>query len=184
VFAYSGWLALRLLFDAQIEIHKSRLAVVSGDKFGGVIADRLWRAGANVRQWPHLRDAAAADLAALDALIIADYTRDDLIVGPGGDLSAAELAAACPEATVVQFAGRGDVAGLMAHGMTVYPGIDLPAHRMALTLAALGPRPVVELHAAGLKVGELAARARLGGRALAELDEIILWGHLLGTRLA
>ncbi|MEJ5197352.1 MAG: hypothetical protein WHX53_00370, partial [Anaerolineae bacterium] len=34
VFAYSGWLALKMLFDAQIEVHKSRLAVVSGDKFG------------------------------------------------------------------------------------------------------------------------------------------------------
>jgi hypothetical protein len=183
VFAYSGWLALKMLFEAQIEAHKSRLAVVSSDKFGIVIADRLCRAGADARLLPDLR-VPAAELSGLDALIIADYTRDDLIVGPNGDLSAAALAAVCPEATLVQFAGRIDVAGLSAHGMTVFPGVELPGHRMAFTLAALGPRPVVELHAAGLKVGELAARARLAGCSIVELGEITLRGHLLGARVA
>jgi hypothetical protein len=73
-----------------------------------------------------------------------------------------------------------DVAGLAAAGVQVYPGIEMPGHRMALTLAALGPRPVVELHAAGLKVGEQAARARLAGDPLAE---IVLRGHVLGSRV-
>ena len=89
------------------------------------------------------------------------------------------LAAACAGATVIQFAGRVDVAGLTANGMLVYPAVELPAQRMALTLAALGPRPVIELHTAGLKVGELAARGRMAGRSLAELAEITLRGHLL-----
>ena len=52
VFAYSGWLALKLLFDVQIEAHKSRLVVVSSDKFGPVIVERLRRAGADVRLLP------------------------------------------------------------------------------------------------------------------------------------
>lgn len=180
VFAYSGWLALKMLFDAQIEVHKSRLAVVSSDKFGPVIADRLDRADAVVRLLPHLRGVPAAALADLDALIVADYTRDDQIIGPDGDLSAGELAAAAAGATVVQFAGRVDVAGLTAAGVQVYPGIEMPGHRMALTLAALGPRPVIELHAAGLKVGERAVRARLAGRPL---NEIVLRGHALGSRI-
>lgn len=184
IFAYSGWLALKMLFDAQIEVHKSRLAVVSGDKFGPVIAERLDRAGASVCLLPHLRGAPGAALANLDALIVADYTRDGPIIGPGGDISAEELAAACRGATVIQFAGRVDVAGLVAGGLTVYPGVDLPDHRMALTLAALGPRPVIELHAAGLKVGELAARARLAAGAADRLAEVVLRGHLLGSRVA
>lgn len=184
VFAYSGWLALKMLFDAQIEVHKSRLAVVSSDKFGPVIAERLDRAGASVRLLERLRAVPAAALADLDALIIADYTRADQIIGPGGDVTATALAAMCGGATIVQFAGQVDVAGLVAAGMHVHPGVELPPHRMALTLAALGPRPVIELHAAGLKVGELAVRARLAGRPAAEISEIVWRGHLLGSRVA
>ena len=61
---------------------------------------------------------------------------------------------------MIQFAGRIDAAGLVERGVAVYPGLDLPARRMSMTLGALGPRPVIELHAAGLKVGELALRDR------------------------
>ena len=71
-----------------------------------------------------------------------------------------ELAAASPGIQVVLFAGLIDVSGLQSNGISVYPGDPLPPHRMARTLAALGPSPVVELHAAGLKVGEVAARIR------------------------
>ncbi len=184
VFAYSGWLALKMLFAAQVEVHKSTVVVVSSDRFGPVIADRLRRAGAMVRLLPDLRSVAAGELDRADALIVADYTRSDPVIGPAGDVTAAELAAACPGAAVIQFAGVVDVASLLAHEMPVYPGIDLPARRMARTLADLGPRPVIELHAAGLKVGELAARARLVGRFAAEEAEIVWRGHVLGQRVA
>jgi hypothetical protein len=36
---------------------------------------------------------------------------------------------------------------------------------MGWSLSELGPRPVIDLHAAGLKVGETLARARLSGLA-------------------
>ena len=179
VFAYCGWLALKMLFDAQIEVHKSRLLVVSSDQFGPVIAERLAQAGAAVRLLASLADIGAADLPA-DALIVADYARQDMIIGPGGDVTAAELAAACPGAAVIQFVGQVDAAGLTAAGVHVYPGSELGPRRMALTLAGLGPRPVIELHAAGLKVGELAARARLAGQPAADLAEVRLRGHVLG----
>jgi hypothetical protein len=67
---------------------------------------------------------------------------------------------------VVQFAGRVDVNGLLNQGVIVYPGIELQPRRMMFTLAYLGVRPVVELHTAGLKVGELMARYRLIGKSI------------------
>jgi hypothetical protein len=39
---------------------------------------------------------------------------------------------------------------------------------------------VIELHAAGLKVGEIAARARLAGQSATDLAEVRLRGHILG----
>jgi hypothetical protein len=179
VFAYCGWLALKMLFDAQIEVYKSRLLVVSSDQFGPVIVNRLVQAGAQVRLLPSLRNLSATDLTA-DALIVADYARQDMIIGPCGDMTATDLAAACPGVTVVQFVGQVDVPTLTAAGTHVYPGIELDPRRMALTLAGLGPRPVIELHAAGLKVGELAARARQAGQSAADMIEIRLDGRVLG----
>lgn len=160
VFAYSGWLCLKMLFEAQVEVHKSRLVVVGSDKFGRVIERLLARAGARVQLLPELSRSVSASLAGIDALIVADYTRTETIIGPSGDLTAAELARLAEGVTVIQFAGRVDIQSLAEQGIFTYPGAYLDSRRMAQTLAALGPRPVVELHTAGLKVGEMAARGR------------------------
>jgi hypothetical protein len=165
VFAYSGWLCLKMLFEAQIEVHKSKIILVSSDKFGRVIERQFLGSGVSVQLFRTLRDVPQQILAEADALVIADYTRTDLIIGQEGDISALELAQVAPSLTVVQFAGRVDTGGLIQNGLFVYPGYGTEARRMAKTLAVLGPRPVVELHVAGLKVAERAAKCRLQGRS-------------------
>lgn len=157
VFANSGWLCQKMLFEAQIELHKSVIIVVSSDKFGVVIARHLAACGVSVRSLPDLRDGAGLEGA--DAIVVADYRRGDEIIGRTGDITPEALVRAAPAATVVQFAGLVDVDGLLAAGGSVFPGTPLPPHRMAQTLAAIGPRTVVELHTAGLKVGELTSSA-------------------------
>ncbi len=155
VFAYSGPLCSRMLFDAQIEVHKSTIVVVGSDKFAPTISRHLTAAGARVKHLADLRNIDPATLAGLDALVVADYSRSDTIIGMNGDMSAAALAAHAESAAIIQFAGLIDVNDLRRHGLTVSPGVELPPHRMARTLAYLGPRPVIDLHAAGLKIGEL-----------------------------
>ena len=154
VFSYSGWLCFKMLFDAQIEIHKSQIVVVSRDKFGRVIEHQLFRDGASVHLLSSLRDASLKILAEADVLIVADYACDKIIIGDEGDMTADALAQAAPFITVIQFAGRIDAERLRHCGIAVYPHEAIGAHRMGSTLAELSPRPVVELHAAGLKVGQ------------------------------
>jgi hypothetical protein len=171
VFQYSGWLCLKMLLEAELEVHKSRILIVSGDKFGRVIEKLLARSGVAVCLLDNLREIDREQLARGDALVVADYLRDDVIIGAGGDIGAVELAQLNQGITVIQFAGRVDTQGLAENGIKVYPGIELDAHRMAMTLSGLGPRPVVELHAAGLKVGEIAVRKR------ARLPSLLLDKH-------
>lgn len=166
VFAYSGWLCLKMLFGAGIEIHKSRILIVSSDKFGRVINELLVRVGVEVQLVPHLREIAGEFLTTVEAVVVADYTRPELIIGPGGDVSAEHFAEIARGATVIQFAGQVDVQRLVDNGINVYPGVNLIGRRMARTLADLGPRPVVDLHAAGLKVGELGVRNPAGVPAM------------------
>jgi hypothetical protein len=168
VFTYCGYLCLRMLFEAQVEVYKSRILIVSGDKFGREIERRLAGMCARVCLAPRLR---AADLEGRpDVLVVADYLRCDAVIGPAGDMTAEALARLAPGLTVVQFAGRMDVAGLQASGLTVFPEGGIGPHRMSRTLASLGPRPVVELHAAGLKVGQMYVQRRYDDpmRALAQ----------------
>jgi hypothetical protein len=160
VFSYSGFLCAKMLFEAQVEIHKSTVMVVSSDKFGRVIARYLSDSGAYVELVDGLGKLPPKELSGLDALIVADYTRPDTIIGRDGDISSESFASYASGITVVQFAGKIDVDDLILQGVNVYPGTKSDAHRMARTLGYLGPRPVVELHAAGLKVGELILKQR------------------------
>jgi hypothetical protein len=61
---------------------------------------------------------------------------------------------------------------------------------MAITLAGLGARPVVELHAAGLKAGEFMARARVRGLSRQQAEQEALpnrlcqaFGHDQGVQM-
>lgn len=159
VFSYSGWLCLKMLFDAQIEIHKSRILIVSSDKFGQVIQRQLNRSGALSKLYASFHQVSGTEFEDTDVIVVADYTRQDEIIGPQGDISPIKLVAKTgAHVCIIQFAGQIDVEGLRAAGMCVYPGSKLGARRMARTLADIGPRAVVELHAAGLKVGEISVR--------------------------
>lgn len=156
IFAYSGWLCIKLLLGAGIEVNRDRILIVSSDKFGITIQKLLARAGVQCTLTHRLSLAQAKHA---DAIVVADYSRNNQIIGNAGDVKSSDLAAVAPSVTVVQFAGQVDVIDLKRRGIAVYPGIDLPHRRMALTLGGLGARPVIELHAAGLKVGQLALEA-------------------------
>lgn len=155
VFSYSGWLALKMLFEAGIEIHRSKIVVVSSDKFGRVIEQRLQVNDVDVTRVDRLTPPI---LSGVDAIVLADYARTDEIIGANGDITAAELSQLMPGGSVICFAGRADARELEKTGLRVVPNRELPARRMGFTLAHLGVRPVVDLHAAGLKVGELVWR--------------------------
>lgn len=154
VFAYSGWVAIQLLLEAQIEVHKSRIVVIGTDKFAVVIARLLVRAGVHAEIRLQLDPNTVRHA---DAILVAEYSRLTPVIGLGGDMTAEELASVNPAITVIQFAGWVDLEGLQAVGIKVHPSQSLPPRRMARTLAALGTRPVIELHAAGLKIGQLNA---------------------------
>ncbi len=164
VFDYVGPLSQRMLMELEIEVHKSRIAVVGNDKFGRRIVAHLSKAGALAFVLPHLRGRIhRSSLKDCDGLVIADYSSEEVIIGQYGQITAEEIARSAPGISVVPLCGEVDVHSLADEGIPHYPSTGSGKHRMGLTFAALGPRPIIELHAAGLKVGEAMARARLLG---------------------
>ena len=59
----------------------------------------------------------------------------------------------------VHVCGEVDDDGLLAAGAAKIPPRRVPAGYMTVTTDYVGPRPVVDLHVAGLKVGEIVVRA-------------------------
>ncbi len=172
IFDLCGNLCMKMLFELDIEVCQSRACIVSGDKFGRFIERSLRAAGAVTARFATLADGGSRDfLRDADVLIAADYTSPETLIGKEGALDAETLAALSPGISVLQFCGIVDTEGLRKAGIPFFPQHPVGRFRMGMTLGELGPRPVVDLHCAGLKAGEIAAGMRRAGLTVEEMKE-------------
>ena len=109
--------------------------------------------------------AVRGRLAEADALLLAPGDPGTRTVGPGGWIGPAELAAAAPHLAVVSLAGELDRRGLAAAGLRFWPASGSSAHDLL-------PAPLIELHTAGLKVGEVMTRARRRGSSALAAEQL------------
>lgn len=138
IWDYCGPLALKMLLEKGIEIHKSRILVLGKDKFAVSAFRCMAKASLDVEWSPVNQDVDWEDV---DAVVVSNWAGSAQREGiPTG-------------VEVVCLAER---------------------RRMTRTLAYLGPRPVIELHAAGLKIGELLARAVKRGLTGSEAENFVL----------
>jgi len=150
-FRFVGMLAVKLLLDLEIEVLLSRIVVVSSEPFATPIVESLRAAGAEVR----LVDATRGDVldaeecAQADALVVAEHRDRRTIVGGEPGLPLAVLRDA--GVAVAHIAGKID--DPRQELRKAPPGAVAPGW-MTVTTDVLGPRPVVDLHAAGLRVGQ------------------------------
>lgn len=167
---YLGALALRLLFDAGLEVYRTRVLLLGGG-LAAPMAKTLAAAGAEVawfadgeseaRPFAECATWLAATHPQVDAIIVAEHRDPRPVIGPSGHLSWWALDEHCADAPLLHVAGALDKEGL--RGRPHLPEHLQPFGYMSAQPYQLGPRPVLELFAAGLKVGQVAARARLEG---------------------
>jgi hypothetical protein len=101
-----------------------------------------------------------------DALLIAEHADPQLLLGPGGALDPDTVRRINPALAVGVIAGAVDADALRRSGLHHFPRDVQPFGHMSYQAYALGPRPVLELFAAGLAVGQAMARSRLSGASL------------------
>jgi hypothetical protein len=184
VFEFCGPLGVRMLLEAGLEIYQNRIVIVSSDRFGDVLLAALRAAGAEVIPIgpAALREQSQA-LVDCDAIVLADYAYPGALIGENAPLSGTDLAALASGTVVIQFAGGADVADLARHGIPTVPPRPVGPFRMGQTLAALGPKPVIDLHGAGLKIGQLMALARQSGLEAKQAEAAILRDSTLAQSL-
>jgi hypothetical protein len=104
--------------------------------------------------------AVLGRLAEADALVLCPGSPDERFIAPAGAVDAARLAAAAPQLAVVSQGAEADRRALAGAGLRTWPAGGPPA---PASLADLLPQPLIQLHTAGLKVGEVMAQARQRG---------------------
>ncbi len=177
-FAYLPGIATKLLFDLGVEIHGSRVVLVSAGRFAAEIEAGLRKTGAYVDTFaPPLVAGEAGFESAVstaDAIIIADHPASGLLLGESAAYRGSSLRAINPGLVLAHIAGGIDAAEVAKCGMPYAPGRIAPAGSMSVTAGYLGPKPVIDLHTAGLEVGSRLARMRRGGDSAAKAEKRVL----------
>lgn len=119
-----------------------RIGLYGGEKSGDGLGD----------------EAALARLAEADALVLCPATPDERWIGPGAAVDALRVVTAAPHLAVVGADAETDCRALAAAGLRCWPATET-----AGGFGDLLPQPLIDLHAAGLKVGEVMTRARRRG---------------------
>jgi hypothetical protein len=178
MYPYGGYLAMKLLFEMGLEGHQTRtLLLGGGEALGRSIDGHFRRLRMQVDWFSDLSASAPYDQlpghfarhgATYDAIILAEHSNPILLLGEGGLLGFDEIRRANPAVCVGVIAGNLDREGLEASGLTFFPRKIEPFGYMSYQAYHLGPRPVLGLYAAGLKAGQVMARARRSGASVEE----------------
>jgi hypothetical protein len=85
------------------------------------------------------------------------------LIGEDGLITPEEIKTINPAVVVAHVCGAVDQQTLVRAGIRYAPAHLAPAGYMSVSTAYLGPRPLIDLHAAGLKVGQAMAEAVADG---------------------
>ncbi len=174
---FVGHLSLKLLFELRIEIFGSRIVVLGSGKFGSAVAKSLRDGGSSVNymvtESPDVlkKKEVLEALRHCDGVVVAEHVCREQLIGPSGPISGKDLRTLNPSLVLAHIAGNVDQEDIRSSGIRYRPEVFARPGYMSVTTAYLGPRPGIDLHTAGLKIGEIMARARLGGEDRSEAEK-------------
>jgi hypothetical protein len=178
---YLRALAPKLCFECNLEVYRGEFLVLGDGRMARHAADGLNALGGSVtlanstgdpeHDGVRINDVTANTFRALDALFIVDHRAENLLVGNGGVVDAVDLAESSSGATVVHVCGPVAAPDLDAAGVRYVPEEPASEGSMSFTTGYLGPRPIVDLHAAGLRIGADLSRERRNGADLQTATE-------------
>ena len=169
LFTYVGYLAVKLAFELEIEIYRSKVVVVGSNPFGESSVKAFNKLEANIKYIDLSVGASLATESAkstfrnADLVVLVEHHSPVCLIGSEGQMTVDELLALSPHVSIVHIAGNINREEIDSAAIPCFPQKSAAPGHMSVTTDYLGPKPVIVLHAAGLKVGEAMARARLAG---------------------
>lgn len=180
IFEYIGSIALKLLLNQDIEIVGSKIAVLGNGEFADIIINRLQLSGSESM----LFDCSKVDFLnhstsrqffkSADALIVAEHHHREQIIGLNGGIPPQKIAEVNPGICIVHICGNVDQKSLEKAQILHCPETFAPPGYMSVTTDFVDPKALIDLHTAGLKVGELMARCRRDGLSAFDSEMAVL----------
>jgi len=164
IFNYVGLLAVKLLLEAAVECARSRIVVVGSDPFGGATAKALAELGAAVTRvalCENLDVTVGPLVERADAVVLVEHKDRRQLVGEQEGIRPQRFSVS--GCSLIHIAGTVDDDALARAQVVKHPSRRVVPGHMAVGTDYVGPRPVIDLHTAGLKVGTDAVRSRLAG---------------------
>ena len=164
-FGYIGPLAMKLTFEMDIEVYRARVVVVGGGHFGRSAVSAFRQAGADVFNICVTKghslgsERSKCELVMCELVVFVEHESRELLLGDGGQLEADELAEINPGISIVHIAGGVDQDSVCRAKLHFRPTTIAQPGYMSAATDYLGPKPLIDLHTAGLKVGETMAKA-------------------------
>ncbi len=167
-FEYVGHLAMKLLYEIEIEIFKSSVVILGRGEFAEIVAITLQKVGASVSRLRTEKavtyDEVVRKLSGADVLVVVDHVSAHELIGDESSLIPVPVILSCnPLLSIVHICGGVSKELLDDAGIFSWPKRFAPIGSMSLATDYLGPKPLVDLHVAGLKVGEMLHKERLRG---------------------
>ncbi|MBI5816640.1 MAG: hypothetical protein HZB29_13640 [Nitrospinae bacterium] len=144
--------------EAEIEVFRSNIILAGSGVFGDEIHRALKNNGAIVKRinplhgWKKEMGVARDFAAKADCVVVCEHHARSLVLGGKTGLSLKSLAK--NEVPVVHISGAMDYESMDRLNIRKIPEKRVAPGVMTVTTAYLGPKPVIDLHTAGLKVGE------------------------------
>ncbi|MEB3286044.1 MAG: hypothetical protein VKJ04_00930 [Vampirovibrionales bacterium] len=191
MYEYPGMLALKLLFDMGIEAVNNHLILMGGGLTGSLISETFNKLGLDFdwftpsgterleRCYSYQSLSRVLDWQTVDAIVCAEHADARVLAGKKGEglLDIIELSHRIPHLRWGHLCGNINKEALEESGLYYYPKKIMPFGYMTYETMQLGIRPVLELNCAGLKVGEIASRARLSGKSIEKsIAETVSYG--------
>jgi hypothetical protein len=160
---YLGLAVKKLLFECGIEVFQSKIGIVGKGKFANTIKESLSKDEAVIFEIENFSKKEKNAISDFDALIIADYHTETNYIGNNALIEPEELKKINTDIKIIHICGKVCEHDLLINELEYYPKIIAPLKHMSITTDFVGPKPLIDLHTAGLKVGEELSRARLKG---------------------
>ena len=180
LFTYVGYLAVKLAFELEIEIYRSKIVVVGSGVFGESSIKAFDKLEAHIRYIDLSTgdsletQSAKSTLRDADLVVLVEHHSQACLIGSAGQITVDELLALSPHMSIVHIAGNINREEIDNAAVPCLPQKSAAPGYMSVTTDYLGPKPVIALHTAGLKIGEAMARARLAGLDPIEAEKKVL----------
>ena len=162
IFKYLGHVAAKLMYEAELEVFKTTVVIVGSGEFATEANIALNNMGATstvIAPTDLNTEKGKSLIQRADALLVLEHHDRRILIGESGLISPFQLVDLNPSITILHICGGASQQDIEASGLSFWPKSMAPSGYMSVSTTYVGPKPLIELHAAGLKVGQAMADA-------------------------